>query len=416
MIGVDLVHRQLHGQGGRRPSLGVVGMRERRAEDREDRVADELVDGAAMRDDDLGHAGEVAVEDLHDVSGIAVLGEPRIAAQVRHQDRHHALLSAEAQPLGRLQERLHDLGGDVAAERAADEIALAEALDHPVERARELTDLVARAHGQRLREVAAGHAGHAARQRADGTRDAPREEEPEHQRGQGTGQGGLQDRHGQLAGAVEKDLDRIVDHERRDVPAVVDDRRHGGDPLALAVVVDPGVAGNPVLHGPRERVRQLGRHGVGLAGALIVVAAHDDAGPTARAIVIGHRVDGRGEDDLRLHAGEPLLETRVRWRVDRPRALEPLVGRRVDEDRRRPRDVEQLGADHVLDLALLALISEGPDEADGKKGYDGEEDGEADAEAAPDPGSLPRHLLLHGHCRRSLPRCRVPPAEELTRP
>ena len=184
-------------------------MRERRPEDREDRVADELVDGAAVGHHDVGHAREIPIEDVHDVGGIAVLGEPRVAAQIGHEDRHHPLLSSEAEPFRRLQQRLDDFGGHVAAERVANEVALAEPLDHPVERARELADLVGRPHGQRLRQIAAGDPGHPARQRADGPRDAPGEEQAEHEGAQAAGQCPLENGHRQLAGPVEEDLDGL---------------------------------------------------------------------------------------------------------------------------------------------------------------------------------------------------------------
>jgi len=81
-------------------ALGVVRVLDRRAVHREDRVADELVDRPAVRDDDVGHAPEVVVEDFHDAGGVAVLGEARVAAQVRHQHGDLALAAASASPPG----------------------------------------------------------------------------------------------------------------------------------------------------------------------------------------------------------------------------------------------------------------------------------------------------------------------------
>ena len=79
---------------------------------------------------------------------------------------------AEAQALGRIEQRLRDLGRDVAPEGGADEVALAQPFEHAVEGAGELADLVARLHGQRLGEVAVGDAAHARGEGADGAGQA----------------------------------------------------------------------------------------------------------------------------------------------------------------------------------------------------------------------------------------------------
>jgi hypothetical protein len=97
VLRVECLHRALHGQGAGRRALSVVDVLDRRAVDREDRVADELVDGAAVRDHDVGHAAEVIVQHRHDAGGIAVLGEAGVAAQVGHQHGDPALLAAQAQ-------------------------------------------------------------------------------------------------------------------------------------------------------------------------------------------------------------------------------------------------------------------------------------------------------------------------------
>jgi hypothetical protein len=62
------LERRIHGADGvgRRP-------REGRPEDRHDRVADELVEDAAVLEDDVHHHGEVVVEHLHDLVGADVL-------------------------------------------------------------------------------------------------------------------------------------------------------------------------------------------------------------------------------------------------------------------------------------------------------------------------------------------------------
>ena len=57
--------------------LGIVLVRHRRAPDRHDRVADELLDGAAIAADHVGREVEVAGQELADVLGVAA---PRRAA------------------------------------------------------------------------------------------------------------------------------------------------------------------------------------------------------------------------------------------------------------------------------------------------------------------------------------------------
>ena len=50
-------------------------------------IADELVDGAPVRNDDLGHAVQVAVQDLDHLQRCEPLGHGGEAAQVRQQNR-----------------------------------------------------------------------------------------------------------------------------------------------------------------------------------------------------------------------------------------------------------------------------------------------------------------------------------------
>ena len=67
-------------------ALGVVLLRDRRAPDRHHRVADELLDRAAVALDDAPGRVEVAGEQLADVLGVAPLGERREADEVGEQD------------------------------------------------------------------------------------------------------------------------------------------------------------------------------------------------------------------------------------------------------------------------------------------------------------------------------------------
>ena len=85
----DLVH-QLQSRTYR--PLRVVLARHRRAPDRHHRVADELLDGAAVTLDDRACGLEVAPQELANVLGVAGLGEARVADHVDEQDRDEAHL------------------------------------------------------------------------------------------------------------------------------------------------------------------------------------------------------------------------------------------------------------------------------------------------------------------------------------
>ena len=73
-------------------ALGVVLVRDRRAPDRHDRVADELLDRAAVAADDVRAQVEVAGERLADVFRVALLGERREADEIGEQDGDQAPL------------------------------------------------------------------------------------------------------------------------------------------------------------------------------------------------------------------------------------------------------------------------------------------------------------------------------------
>ena len=70
--GLDRVDELERGADG---ALGVVLVGDRRAPDRHDRVADELLDRPAVQLHDLGRGLEVAAEELADRLGVAVLGD-----------------------------------------------------------------------------------------------------------------------------------------------------------------------------------------------------------------------------------------------------------------------------------------------------------------------------------------------------
>ena len=405
MLAVQLAHRRLHreGRGGR--ALGVVRLVQRGTEHRENRVADELVDRSAVRDDDIGHARQVAVQHFHDALGVALLGEPRVAPEIGHEHRDLALVTTEPQALGRLQKSLGHLRGDVATERVPDEVALAEPRDHLVEGARQLADLVARANRELFAEIAAGDARHPSGERADRTGEAPRDEQAQEQRRDRPGDRRLDDRDLELAQALEVEIDRVVHAEHGGGPARrVHDRCDRGDPRAARAAVDARVARDAVLERPAERLYHLRRDRHHLARRQRPVTHDDELRRAPRGIEAGQGPDGRGEQRLGLDGHQRLLDTRVRGRVARHRRLGLGVNRRIDEEHGSPRDVEELRADGVLDLALLALVNERADEPDGDQGQEGEGQGQLDAETLPGaerrPCQISRFADAPSWCRR----------------
>ena len=66
---VDLFHGDLHRHGAGDSPFGIVFVPYRRAEQDEDRIANELIDGALVLLDDRHHGREVAIEQLHHAIG-----------------------------------------------------------------------------------------------------------------------------------------------------------------------------------------------------------------------------------------------------------------------------------------------------------------------------------------------------------
>jgi hypothetical protein len=242
----------------------------------------------------------------------------------------------------------------------SDEVALAKPLDHPVEGVRQQPHLVARAYRQRrLREIAAGHAGDAAGEGADRPGQPPREEQPQRQRAQRSRGRALGDRDVQLAQPIEKDVDLVVDAEEcRGAPPRVDDGRHRADPRATRGAIGARVARHAVDEPGGERLVQLGRHRVLPTGPLHLVGGEHHAGSPLRGVVVGERADGRRQQDLALHRGQRGAQPPIGRRLG-PRCPRQLgVLRRIDEEHGDARDIEQLGADRILQLALLPLAHE----------------------------------------------------------
>ena len=83
-------------ESGSHRSFGVVLLRDRDAPDRHDRVADELLDDAAIAADDGPGEVEVARENLSYFLGVSFLRERREADEVAEQHRDVAELCGEA--------------------------------------------------------------------------------------------------------------------------------------------------------------------------------------------------------------------------------------------------------------------------------------------------------------------------------
>ena len=87
-------HRARQRQRGSDRAFGVVLARDRRAPDGHHRVADELLDRAAVALDQRSAAVEVTRQQLADLLGIAMLAQRREADQVREQHRYQSPLGA----------------------------------------------------------------------------------------------------------------------------------------------------------------------------------------------------------------------------------------------------------------------------------------------------------------------------------
>ena len=84
--------RLLHAERGAHRPFGVVFVRDRRTEEGEDRVADDLVDLPAERRDICHEALEAVVDQVLQLLGVHRLGQTREADQVSEQHRHDATL------------------------------------------------------------------------------------------------------------------------------------------------------------------------------------------------------------------------------------------------------------------------------------------------------------------------------------
>ena len=111
-------HRSLHRERGTDGPLRIVGVHDRRAEEGEDAVAQEVGDGPAVALDRVADDGQVAVEQVERLLGRLLGGQRRVAADVGEQRRDLAPIAAE-----RDRERVTEhLGGDALADVAPEQV------------------------------------------------------------------------------------------------------------------------------------------------------------------------------------------------------------------------------------------------------------------------------------------------------
>ena len=90
--GIELGHGRDEVEARSHGAFRVVLGRRRSSPDRHDRVADELLDGAAVALDDRARGVEVAGEELARLLGVAALGDGRETHEVREEDGDEATL------------------------------------------------------------------------------------------------------------------------------------------------------------------------------------------------------------------------------------------------------------------------------------------------------------------------------------
>ena len=324
-----VVHGRRHLAGGADGALGVVGVGLGGAEDRQQPVADELVDVAAVAGDDRDDLLEEAVERGDDLLRVGAGGEAGEVLDVAEEDRDLELDALLGEALA--EDVLGDLAVEVGAERLADPLALGEADHHLVERRRQLAELVAG--GDRDADLVVALLEPLGRlaQVVDRAQHRLRE----------------QDRQLERDRRRDRDRDEHVDAE---VGAAAVVRGERGDDEAGDQVDQRQRRHQP--HAQRDRRRQVGARGDGLVD-VDQHRAHPDLERQVvedRAVADGDqrgaeereeggpgeaedrdRGDAGGDDDDQHRQGEVAAD-QVRWQARRGR---PGAGR-VPRDRARP--------------------------------------------------------------------------------
>ena len=103
----------------------MVGIVERRVPEREDRIADVLVERGAPGEQDVAHRGQELDQEIDHLPGRKLLGDPRESADVAHQHGHVPLFAAELE-LARVGRDLADhFRREITVEGRVDVAALA---------------------------------------------------------------------------------------------------------------------------------------------------------------------------------------------------------------------------------------------------------------------------------------------------
>jgi hypothetical protein len=117
-VAADALELSLHLEGDVQRPLGVVLVTDRRAEERQERIAREFLDVALVATDDVREGRDERIDHLEQLLGIELVREGREAGDVREQRRDQPSLLGDG--ASRLDEPLRDLAGDEATQRLAD--------------------------------------------------------------------------------------------------------------------------------------------------------------------------------------------------------------------------------------------------------------------------------------------------------
>ena len=101
VLRTELAERRLHRQPGPHGPIGVVLVRDRSAEQRDDRIAEHLVDDTAVRLDVADQLLEDGVDQALHLLGISVLGQRREPDEIGEQDRDDAPFLVADEPAAR---------------------------------------------------------------------------------------------------------------------------------------------------------------------------------------------------------------------------------------------------------------------------------------------------------------------------
>ena len=112
---VNAQHAALHRDGRSDSVRGVLWRHRRRAKQSHQAITQILIECPAVRKDDVGHRGEVTIEQLHDLFRRGVFRDASEAANVREQHRDRLRDAAQLERLGVLEHLLHNVFRQKAA-------------------------------------------------------------------------------------------------------------------------------------------------------------------------------------------------------------------------------------------------------------------------------------------------------------